>query len=67
MQFEKFTGEYRGFNPGPLRMAVGQVVVRTPSHARLYQLRAEMRKAMKEGMEFSVAREGDTFAIRRDK
>lgn len=65
--FELFRGG-RVRKPSPAKMDVGEIVTRKYSRQRVYQLRVQMRKAMKaEGMEFSEARDGDMYAIRRDK
>lgn len=54
--------------PRPAGMRVGEIVVRKPSAAYESVLKVLMRKAMREqGMEFSIARKGAEFAIRRDK
>jgi len=68
MEFQKFDGSKAQKNKcAPSKMEVGQVVVREGiSSAYTYLLRTQMRKAMAQGMEFSVAEENGQFAIRRD-
>lgn len=67
-KFERFVGG-RQNRPRPKRMEIGQVVVRKNMDAqKIRQLKTAMRKAMREhGFEFSVAQEGRTYVIRRDR
>lgn len=51
----------------PEKMCVGQIVIRDHvAKSYMIQLRRKMRAAMKLGMKFSTACDGDTFVIRRD-
>ena len=63
--FKPYTGKELLHNAHPARMEVGQVVVRKA--ARKSHILVYVRKAMKQGMEFSIAEEDGKFAIRRDK
>ena len=69
MNFVRFDGYgKKAYRPRPRKMEVGQIVTRySPRRSTIYGLRADMREAMKQGMEFSTAEEGDMYAIRRDK
>lgn len=54
--------------PMPGKMMVGQIIVRMdPPGGYVTTLKRHMRKAMANGMEFSIDDSGRQFAIRRDK
>jgi len=64
--FEKFVPETKApKNAMPLKMDVGQVVERrrSPYYERI--LESEMRKGVKQGMEFAVANSSRKFYIKR--
>ncbi len=67
MNFERFSGYSPNKKPSPLKMKVGQVVVRECTKARIVHLRRQMRLAMEEAKEFSVAEDKGQYAIRRDR
>jgi len=70
MNFVKFDGyAKKQHRPLPSTMYVGQILARTaPCLRTRCTLAEDMRKAMREqGMEFSVADDGEVYAIRRDK
>jgi hypothetical protein len=67
MNFEKFYGDPPKNKTRPAKMHVGQIVERRTNAQARYYLHRLMREAMKYGMEFSTALEGDVYAIRRDK
>ncbi len=69
MIFKKFNPSPRSDkHPRPLKMKVGQIVMRTPpGKFYRYAMHSEMRKGIAQGMEFSIVDDGITFAIRRDK
>ena len=65
MNFVQFTGPR---NPAPKNMEVGEIIIRVGvSRATLYNLRRKMSAAMKSGMLFSIAQDGNMYTIKRDK
>ena len=69
MNFIRFDGWLPGAHkPPPSMMKVGQTITRrNPCFHTKARMVKDMREATAKGMEFSVACEGGTFAIRRDK
>lgn len=69
-RFEKFVGAITtppSGQPLPHNMKVGQIVVRRgAARSTIAALKVRMRKAMREGMSFSIDSNMEYFAIRRD-